>query len=155
MPARCGIVQQASAGLGRHCFASDDWFQPVLLCGLFAAPSGFHKNLLFSNSSNLQYECSTPPNISCPCTRYATVPKASSMPLDKLNKSREFAEQGENLLCHRGAVASLCTLACGSFPNLPMASCSPSFRYSVIQNPSAISPRLSLESLRKAAPCLR
>ena len=47
MPARCGIVQQASAGLGRHCFASDDWFQPVLLCGLFAAPSGFHNSFLF------------------------------------------------------------------------------------------------------------
>ena len=39
-------MQRTSAGLGRHCFASDDWFQPGLLCGLFAAPSGFHNSSL-------------------------------------------------------------------------------------------------------------
>jgi len=39
-------MQQTSAGLGRHRFASDDRFQPALLCGLFAAPSGFHNSFL-------------------------------------------------------------------------------------------------------------
>jgi hypothetical protein len=44
-------MQRTSAGLGCHCFASDDRFQPALLCGLFAAPSGFHNSFLsFSNS---------------------------------------------------------------------------------------------------------
>lgn len=47
MPVRRGLCKRTSAGLGRHCFASDDWFQPVLLCGLFAAPSGFHNSILF------------------------------------------------------------------------------------------------------------
>jgi len=47
MPVRYGVLQRTSAGLGRHCFASDNRFQPVLLCGLFAAPSGFHNSILF------------------------------------------------------------------------------------------------------------
>jgi hypothetical protein len=44
-------MQRTSAGLGRHCFASDGRFQPALLCGLFAAPSGFHNSFLSFQSA--------------------------------------------------------------------------------------------------------
>ena len=47
-------MQRTSAGLGRHRFASDDRFQPALLCGLFAAPSGFkNQPLCFQTTSCL------------------------------------------------------------------------------------------------------
>lgn len=50
-------MQRTSAGLGHHCFASDDRFQPVLLCGLFAAPSGFHnQSSFFSKQQTLDLQ---------------------------------------------------------------------------------------------------
>ena len=51
MPVRRGLCKRTSAGLGRHPFANDDRFQPALLCGLFAAPSGFHNSILSLSNS--------------------------------------------------------------------------------------------------------
>jgi hypothetical protein len=61
MPIRCNLSQRTSAGSGRHCFASDDRFQPALLCGLFAAPSGFHNSFLsFQTAFFSRSDCDSP-----------------------------------------------------------------------------------------------
>lgn len=124
MPARCGIVQQASAGLGRHCFASDDWFQPVLLCGLFAAPSGFHKILSFKQLDRRRPRLKEAtkkrrqPLHSLRCN----VGFASLMPFDSPGSSGAFAERiWESAEGMRRATARFCASPCGSFPSLPPA----------------------------------
>jgi hypothetical protein len=126
MPVRYGVLQRTSAGLGRHCFASDNRFQPVLLCGLFAAPSGFHNSILFfSNSKTLDLQTAASNHPECQRrhtlslqllfrtqgsypllsrSRLAVLLERSRGQLDHRHTRRTFAHASEELCANQGTV---------------------------------------------------
>lgn len=77
MPVRRGLCKRTSAGLGRHCFASDDWFQPVLLCGLSPRPlASITQSSFFSNSNVALEATADSPKSVCSCASFFSLSPA-------------------------------------------------------------------------------